>query len=491
MPRILSFREVIRNDIDYAYHSSTTFIDTTYRKSNKFISDGFKQLKNNWKMRKQNRAEKEIHQKTKAFESEKYAENLRKTMPSYEGYDPYTNLGAGERIPHDALVFVQKSIIEFYRKEFGKSLDDLKIAKVLDFKLDNVYLYHYLVGYMRFLNGKFVKSIESYKRAIELMDNVALDDSELIGSVEKAIVEIEYKMKHTYDKIMDYFSKEKSTKKESIVSREELHYCIGVSYFSVSFYREAINHISEAIYSMELLERNQDLVTLLHLAYYYRGYSNFGSHSFTTAIEDFTKSLEFNNQDERAKLMLNNSMQRMGEEPNQICLAPPTAFHYRLLNEEIMGHIFSYLRIHSLRTLSMTCKYWKILSMKSLLDRDMCILQYEEFVKDPDNTLKSANESSLSEKLFMPKKYQCEIYTLIYYVLESPFFKHYKKKQRDLHVMFPNFICAVGGANSSVSYFFGNCKKLYLSCITFTSISYYYNSFTEKKYPVEELFIIK
>ena len=464
---ILLFPLILGGSAYNFIHSTFSSMDSKIRENNQKIDSNWKikrrELKEKILYRKQDKAEKMLNNKMKIVDGDDAklitADEKNENSASMENSsDPKVVLSS-----EDAILYLQRTLVRCASNKYEKAMNDLKFAVYLDYTLKETYIVKYLEGFLLYVTGDYLESAHAFKKAIELKE---ANDSKS-NEVEKKVFEIQNVMKHTAEKVMEnlnefheqtksYFKhagnliksklgkqvqevttpQEEQTEKvkipSSIISLEELYFRAGISYYFSTYYRDSIECYNKAI------EIGKDHPNLGHYIYN-RGLSYYYSHEVDLALDDFLQSMSIINSDECAKMIAYVYGRKDMKKERDVyiqkakALNPNTkiisAFSYRLLDDNSTELIFSFLPVYNRILISRTCKYWREIAMKSVVNDDILEISFRNLINNADRQLEKHNHtSSLKEKLFMPSHERVNGMQILGHTLNSSFFNYYLKK---------------------------------------------------------------
>ncbi|KAF0981884.1 hypothetical protein FDP41_011745 [Naegleria fowleri] len=259
------------------------------------------------------------------------------------------------------------------------------------------------------------------------------------------------------------------SKPKCIISMEMLYIRAGLAYYRGAFYSDAISWLNKAVEEGQKYESS-----LLEQTYYNRGLAFYFYGQVDEAIQDFTTSISLmplTKQREQVYLMRAACYGRKGltkkrDDDNfkakliNLLCKPVSLFHYRLLNDDLLLHIFSFLDTRHLIVSSAADKYWRSLVQKFFLENDIHYCLNGLISKGLVERGEKASRSSI-EKLFLPRQSFTST-DLLERVLKHPLLLNYAKNL----VVYSSYKLSAyyGGGLSSlieiVSKNFKNLKRL-------------------------------
>ena len=230
------------------------------------------------------------------------------------------------------------------------------------------------------------------------------------------------------------------SKPTTFFNLELLYIRAGISYYSGTFYSDAVPYLSKAIklgeeYSSELVESS----------YYNRGLCYYYLGDLKKAVEDFSKSVSLMpllKQREQPYLMRAATYGRLGmikEKDVDVAkakLVNPFSkslplFHLRLLNDDNLCLIMSFLQTKQLLVMSSLNRYSRNLVKQFLQEFDIEISSDSLYNKEINNN------RSLVSKLFLPKDTIPPVRDILTEVMKNPFLV---ENSRNINVPYDSYV---------------------------------------------------
>ncbi|KAG2388135.1 hypothetical protein C9374_000985 [Naegleria lovaniensis] len=224
------------------------------------------------------------------------------------------------------------------------------------------------------------------------------------------------------------------SKPKCFISTEMLYIRVGLAYYRGAFYSDAIVWLNNAVEEGQKYESH-----LLDQTFYNRGLALYFSGHVDEAIRDFTTSISLmplTKQREQVYLMRAACYGRKGllkprdddnfkaKLINPFC-KPVTLFHYRLLNDDLLLHIFSFLNTRQLIVSSAADRYWRNLVQQVFLTCDVhyCV---NSLISNEKIFYGGQDARTGIEKLFLPRQQQSPT-DMIQTVFHHPLLLNYAK----------------------------------------------------------------
>ncbi|KAG2374063.1 hypothetical protein C9374_011142 [Naegleria lovaniensis] len=472
-------------------------LDTRIRANNERLGNRWHQKRQDWKnrllFRKQIKAESKLNEQLKKFQNKNTEWLENESEREVSAVDPSDQEeSTNEEAQADAILFVQRAVVRSSATEFEKALKDLAFAQELDPSLKDTYIVLYLEGFCYSALGQYFDAAHSFKRAIQLKENMTSDCVEKCLELERKIFEIQTEMKHKYEKALqsigevaestrqylhnskEYLknkwfrrgsksqsvnSSESVTQVEppittsappcesdtshqhSLIALEELYFRAAIAYYYSAYYSDSVTYYTKAI---EMVLPNEDK-TLLASCYYNRGLSHYYSNALDHALEDFLNCTKLQQNIDALKMIAatygrKGCPKEQSEYKKQAKLMNPlttfvSVFHYRLLDENSTHLVFSFLPIHSLMLVGGTCRYWRELATQNVVQRPYLEISYNNLINNVQKQVEKANQSSLKEKLFLPSPAYKTNDDLLGIVLSASFFDLYDQQENKTVVL--------------------------------------------------------
>ncbi|KAG2386282.1 hypothetical protein C9374_002728 [Naegleria lovaniensis] len=226
-------------------------------------------------------------------------------------------------------------------------------------------------------------------------------------------------------------------KPRTLITLELLYIRAGVSFYRGAFYSDALKYFTRAIALGEEYESS-----LLESSYFNRGLCYYYLHELDQALNDFTTSISLMptltfQREQRDQVYITRAATygRKGmtkERDADIFKAklinpfakPVSLFHYRLLDDDTLLHIFSYLETRELIASSSTEKYWRCLIQKFISENDIEISVKSLTFNALQKSMDSRNTIS---KLFLPHN-RMEMHAFVNKALENSILTKYAKR---------------------------------------------------------------
>ncbi|EFC38509.1 TPR domain-containing protein [Naegleria gruberi] len=347
-----------------------------------------------------------------------------------------------------ATLLVQRCVARLEGNDFDLAKEDLHEALSLMNVVNNgdskFYLLEYLLGICCYGNGEYKEAANYFQKSIdhrisletELVENQNAEQSLL--DLEEKFFSMQLEAKKPIEKIAASWSRNWSyystsvtnftnqaknyynhslmlgtdkpvlkTKPNTYITLELLYIRAGVAYYSGTYYLDAIPYFNQAI---ELGESYHS--EYVESSYYNRGLCYYYLGELQLAINDFTKSISLMpllKQRDIVYTMRAVSYGRLGLETekksdeHKAKLLNPFAkplplFHLRLLNEDALSHIMSFLQTKQLLVVSSLNKYTRMFIKKYLQENDIHISCASLITTDKKAI------TSLVKNLFLPKE---------------------------------------------------------------------------------------
>ncbi|EFC39461.1 TPR domain-containing protein [Naegleria gruberi] len=377
-----------------------------------------------------------------------------------------------------AKLLIQRCIARLEQPDYGLAKDDMLEALSLMNATGesgndgsssfgsfcrNFYLAEYLLGMCYHGNGDFKEAAIHFQKSIEhrsyvesqLIDHqdnekelIAMEEQffsmqlEAKKPVEKVAASWTKNWSYYANSVTNFTNKAKNfynhnlmlgsdkpvlkTKPNTYITLELLYIRAGVSYYSGTYYANGVEYFNRAI---ELGESYQS--EYLESSYYNRGLCYYYLGELETAIEDFTKSISLMpllKQRDAVYLMRAATYGRLGmikekeQDEYKARLINPFGkplplFHLRLLDDDTLCHIMSFLQTRQVLVMSSLNKYSRNL-VKSYLQQYDIEISYSALV------VTEKKPASLGQTWFLPKESLPGKAEMVNHVLQHSLLKH-------------------------------------------------------------------
>ncbi|KAF0977522.1 hypothetical protein FDP41_003514 [Naegleria fowleri] len=337
------------------------------------------------------------------------------------------------------------------------------------------YLYEYLLGMCEDGLGNFQRAAGIFVNAIQLREELEVvnhDDSQSSSSTnEEALLQLEKEffqmqlgakkpteravlslskglndwndaVSNLSGSVKNFFNHDMGLnvskpilkpKPRTIITLESLYIRAGVSFYRGAYYADAMKYFTRAIEIGEEYESS-----LVESSYFNRGLCHYYLHELDQALDDFTKCISLmplTQQRDQVYITRAATYARKGmtkERDADIFKAklinpfakPVTLFHYRLLSDDTLLHIFSYLETRELIVSSSTEKYWRGLVQKFISENDIEISVNSLTFNAYQKAIDSRNTIS---KLFLPRQ-RMEMHEFVNKALSNSLLVQYAKR---------------------------------------------------------------
>ncbi|KAF0984914.1 hypothetical protein FDP41_000813 [Naegleria fowleri] len=477
-------------------------LDSRIRANNEKVSHKWQQKRKEFKtrllFRKQIKAENKLNKQLKKFnqgsttslqDHDKLLNESTEDMEcKLDQAQQQTEDGSttNEETQEDAILFVQRAVVRGAANEYEKALKDLAFAQELYPALKETYIMLYLEGFCYAALGQYLDAARSFKKAIQMKEEMTSDSLDKCLDVERKIFEIQTEMKHTYEKALQSIGeyavstrqylhntkehlknkllgrgsksqtsdsashttdvespatveKDNGSLPQSLISLEELYFRAGVAYYYCAYYSDSITYYTKAIELLSQHQQSKESSSLLASYYYNRGLSNYYFSELDHALNDFLNCTKLQQNIDALKMIAatygrKGCLTEQSEYKKQAKMLNPltkfvSVFHYRLLDENCTHLVFSYLPIYSLMLVGGTCRYWRELAMQNLGFRPYFEISFDNLINNVEKQVERANHASLKEKLFLPTDHYKSSDDLLRAVLNASFFDLYVKKE--------------------------------------------------------------
>ncbi|EFC36762.1 hypothetical protein NAEGRDRAFT_82151 [Naegleria gruberi] len=376
-----------------------------------------------------------------------------------------------------AILYVQRAFLEVQAAHEKEAKRSMELALEMDESVGNVYVFSYLEACCHAIACDFDQATKLLIRTRDLLQDST--HAHLKSEIETKVNACCEQNKLIYEKVWSsFFSKAPST--GSLISAEELDFNIAVSLYNSCQYAECVKIIDD-IY----LAADSKAVAY---CYYMRGSSYlFMNSASEQSLNDLENAYKLDKQEETGRILkMNQDLLKDETKVNKM--------FYKLINDEIIYAVFSYLPIYSVMQVSSTCRLWRHLAAKSLSRRDYLDISYENFINNIDSHLNAFNSTKgKSEKPLQP-------YHIFDQVIKSSLFDFYSENVMDKRVAIteyafhfdPNPVVWIKDVyHEYISYekrFLKNVKVLHIPLYTWFKDEVQLNKFFEKNCSnVEEL----
>ncbi|KAL9650402.1 hypothetical protein ABK040_016469 [Willaertia magna] len=383
-------------EIPKAVMNLTERIDNKIRQNNKQLLD---QFTNNLKKENLIAQEKEL-ELTRAIEL--INENYKK-----ENKNEKNNL------------LFKRAITKIENNKFDSAFEDLQLI-YNDYKEN--YLFQYVLGISLNGKGEYKEAANCFLKAIDTIQTLTVDEcckieNELIQTqmetkpmIEKSLFSLQQNLQNIQQKF-DKLININTEKPKTFINLELLYMRAGISYSFSGYYEDAIKFYTKAIELGQNYSSN-----LVVLNYYNRGLCYYYSHQLDEAENDFTTIINLNflkitfHKEDPYKMRAlvygrKGLIKKMNDDNLMAKVINPftkfvTVFHYRLLDDDNLNLIFSFLTLKDLFIVGSTCKYWRSFAGNMISEKPIHLSIEQQM---PDVT-KLKQKKNLFTSLFLPKE---------------------------------------------------------------------------------------
>ncbi|KAL9653420.1 hypothetical protein ABK040_002056 [Willaertia magna] len=316
------------------------------------------------------------------------------------------------------LIF-KRAITKIENNRFDSAFEDLQLIYE-DYK-DN-YLFQYVLGISFDGKGEYKEAANCFLKAIDMIQTLTVDEcckieNELIQTqmetkpiIEKSLFSLQQNLQNIqqqFDKLINI----NTEKPKTFINLELLYMRAGISYSFSGYYEDAIKFYTKAIELGQKYSSN-----LIVLNYYNRGLCYYYSHQLDEAENDFTTTINLNfykitfHKEDPYKMRAlvygrKGLIKKMNDDNLMAKVINPftkfvTVFHYRLLDDDNLNLILSFLNLKDLLIVGSCCKYWRNFVGKILSEQSIHF-SIKQVMPDVEKLKK---KKDLFTSLFLPKE---------------------------------------------------------------------------------------
>ncbi|KAL9650393.1 hypothetical protein ABK040_016460 [Willaertia magna] len=307
----------------------------------------------------------------------------------------------------------KRAITKIENNKFDSAFEDLQLI-YNDYKEN--YLFQYVLGIVLDGKGEYKEAANCFLKAIDMIQTLTVDEC---CKIENELIQTQMETKHSMEKglislqqnLQNFFSSTSTEKPKTFINLELLYMRAGTSYSFSGYYEDAIKFYTKAIELGQNYSSN-----LVVLNYYNRGLCYYYSHQLDEAENDFTTIINLNflkitfHKEDPYKMRAlvygrKGLIKKMNDDNLMAKVINPftkfiTVFHYRLLDDDNLNLILSFLTLKDLFIVGSTCKYWRSFASKIISGKPIHLSIKQQMPNI--NSLKQ--KKNLFSSLFLPKE---------------------------------------------------------------------------------------